>query len=345
MRRAPVGQFVLTCAMHLLSTAAHAEPATPRTSSLSWVRTSGAESCVSTPVLARSVEERLRRPVFVSAADASVSVEGLVQRTDKPAGWTATLTLRDAKGEPLGTRELHRDGADCHALDASLSLVIAVMIDPDAKADEPAPESPGPPPPVTRTVIQKQIVLVALPEKPKPTPWCFDGGAAAALLVGPLPGVAFGAQAHALLEPPRWPALEGFGMVVPQSSKDAPGGTGSVAFSLGLLGGGVCPLRHHGDRFHAYGCLQGQIGVLRASSSGFAAAAPASYRLVLASAVEARATYRVVGPFTVRAGLGLGVPWLRHRFVYEDAAGNMRELHRIAPVALQADLGMGVIFP
>src|SRR5258708_255178 len=47
-----------------------------RTSSLSWLRMPGSDSCIATQALARSVEERLGRRVFVSAAEADVSVEG-----------------------------------------------------------------------------------------------------------------------------------------------------------------------------------------------------------------------------------------------------------------------------
>lgn len=331
----------------LCAASAHAQEAKPRTSSLSWVRTPGAEGCISTPALARSVEERLRRPVFVSAAAADVSVEGLVQPSEGSGGWSVTLTLRDASGAQLGTRDLQRDGEDCRALDASLSLVIAVMIDPDARPEQaPAETEPAAsaPPAEARTVIQEKVVLVQALEKPRPTPWRFDGGAAGAIAVGPLPGAALGVEAHGLLEPPGWPSLEGFGVLYPRSVQDAPG-PGSATFALGVLGGGVCPLRHHGERLHAYACVQGQIGAITARSEGVLVGLAEESRLFLASSVAARATVRVLGPLALRAGLGVAVPWLRQRFVYEDAAGTERELHRIAPVALQADLGVGVVFP
>lgn len=335
--------------LQLAPSVARAEEPAPRTSSLSWVRPAGAEGCISTPALARSVEERLRRPVFVSAAAAHVSVEGLVRPVARPAGWTATLTLRDASGAPLGTREIHRDGADCHVLDASLALVIAVMIDPDARPDEPAPAAPTPPPapaPEPRTVVEKEIVRVEVPAKPvpPPKPWRFDGGAAATLLVGPLPGAAFGAEAHGLLVPPGWPALEGYGAIYPGSTKAIAGG-GETTVSFAVLGGGICPLQHHGDRLHAYACVQGQLGVISARSKGLTVDVPNEHLPFLASAVAMRASLRLVGPLAVRAGAGFVVPWLRHRFEYVDGAGAERELHRMAPVAFQTDLGLGVIFP
>src|SRR5690348_567896 len=67
----------------------------PRTSSLSWVRLPGAEGCVATQTLARAAEDRLGRSVFVSAAQADVSVEGRIE-PKRGGGFHAVLTLRDA---------------------------------------------------------------------------------------------------------------------------------------------------------------------------------------------------------------------------------------------------------
>lgn len=335
------------------TTRAHAQ-SQPRTSSLSWVRMSGAESCVSTQTLARSVEARLRRVVFVSAAEADVSIEGVIAPED--AGFRATITLRDANGAPLGTRELRRESGECSALDESLALIIALMIDPDARTEP--PEEPTPPPvEPPRTVIQKEIVVVQAPAKPAPKPkptWRFDGGAAMTVLVGPLPGVGLGVQAHGLLEPPApepsrrmgfWPVFEGFGAIFPAASSDATSGNGSVTFSFGVLGGGICPLRYHGDRLHLYACVQGQLGVLTARGSGFVHERSIAPRVYLASGAAGRVSLRVVGPLAVRAGVGFAIPWLRHRYVYEETDGSVSELHRLAPVAAYADVGFGVVFP
>ncbi|HRH01182.1 MAG TPA: hypothetical protein PLR99_33325, partial [Polyangiaceae bacterium] len=101
-----------------------------RTSTLGWLRLGGADACVATQPLARAVEERLGRTVFVSPADADVSVEGRIERRGQ--GFSATIVLRDAEGKALGTRTLERAEPRCEALTESLVLIIAVMIDPDA---------------------------------------------------------------------------------------------------------------------------------------------------------------------------------------------------------------------
>src|SRR5690606_16218881 len=84
------------------------------TSSLSWVRMPGAEGCASSAALARAVEERLARRVFVSAADADLAVEGRAERTQ--AGWRAVLSVTQADGTVLGERTLESAEPECEAL-------------------------------------------------------------------------------------------------------------------------------------------------------------------------------------------------------------------------------------
>ncbi|MBX3210375.1 MAG: hypothetical protein KF764_35410, partial [Labilithrix sp.] len=126
----------------LLLASADTRAADAKTSSLSWLRMPGADACVATQPLARAVEERLGRSVFVSAAEADLSVEGHVEKRTRGAssGWHAVITVRDASGATLGTRELDRADASCDAMTEPLALVIAVMIDPDAAMrPKPAP--------------------------------------------------------------------------------------------------------------------------------------------------------------------------------------------------------------
>ena len=70
--------------------------------------------------------------MFVSAAQADVSVEGHIEPKSGGPGFHAVITLRDAKGTLLGTRELSRDEKSCAEVRETIALVIAVMIDPDA---------------------------------------------------------------------------------------------------------------------------------------------------------------------------------------------------------------------
>jgi hypothetical protein len=95
MRRSLIVLAVVTAGV-----AARADP--PRTSSLTWTRATGAEDCIGALDLARAVEERLGRPVFVSASSAQLTIDGRIERRASSQGWRAVVTLRSAKGEDLG---------------------------------------------------------------------------------------------------------------------------------------------------------------------------------------------------------------------------------------------------
>lgn len=112
---------------------AHAERTALESASLSWVRLPGAEKCAGAHTLARVVEHRLGRPVFVAAAEAHHLVEGYV-RPHPQGGWQAHLSVRNDAGEVLGQRDLHVRGEDCTVLTEPLTLVIALTLYPDASA-------------------------------------------------------------------------------------------------------------------------------------------------------------------------------------------------------------------
>jgi hypothetical protein len=295
---------------------ARADEPHPRTSSLSWVRLPGAESCIATQDLARRVEARLGRSVFVSASQADVSVEGHVEPAQSHArGYRASLTLRDAHGVTLGTRDLSRDDSSCDALGEPLALVIAIMIDPDAALAKPAAAVPAPAPvapPPEPVVIEKPVYIPVPAPPPRPT-WAVDVGASFSVALGVLPSAGLGVAASGLLTPPHFFPLEGFGAAWFDT-------TGTAA-SLFDFGGGLCPLHYEGTRFHAAGCALGELGVVTATGrSPF-----------LGVALEARASLRLVGPLALRAGLSAVAP----------IVDSMRK----SVVSGTADLGLGVLFP
>src|SRR4051812_4022025 len=139
-----------------------------RTSSLSWLRMPDADACIATQALARSVEERLGRHVFVSAADADVSVEGRIEKRKSGKGWHAVITIRDGKGALLGTREVDRPDASCEGMNDPLALIIAVMIDPEAKLSSSSSPSSPPPLPPPESTAATIIIPPPLPVPPGP---------------------------------------------------------------------------------------------------------------------------------------------------------------------------------
>lgn len=109
---------------------------------LSWVRLPGAESCIGAPALAETVEKRVGHPVFSPASQATLSVEGWVEPAQRPLKWRAVVTLADANGKALGSREVLSDAESCDGVVPSLALGIALMIDPETPHEEPK-KDPG----------------------------------------------------------------------------------------------------------------------------------------------------------------------------------------------------------
>jgi hypothetical protein len=308
----------------------------PRTSSLSWVRLPGADSCVSTQDLARDVEARLRRTVFVSASSADVSVEGRIE-PKPPGGWHATISVRDDKGALLGTRNLESPAASCAEMREELAFVIAVMIDPDAAlAPKPAPVPlPAPAPaPAPVPAPAPAPAPVPAPAPPERSRWRLDTGTSVSGSLGLLPEVSFGARVDALLTPPRFIPLEGYGIVWPH---DAPvASSNGPTYWLVLLGGGLCPLTLLGERLLLYACGSGIVGLLSATAP--TSAKPAGQTPVLAAELEGRVSLRLGGPFVARAGLAFIVPILR-----EDS-GTTADPYKISVVAGTVDAGLGLFF-
>ncbi len=92
---------------------------------LSWQAPAG---CSDGADVRRAVETRLRRPVF--GGEPTLVVDGVVERSEP--GWRAHLTLRDATGALLGTRDVSSAEPECPSLDSRVTLVVALLIDPTA---------------------------------------------------------------------------------------------------------------------------------------------------------------------------------------------------------------------
>jgi hypothetical protein len=319
--------------------AAHPGHAAPRTSSLSWVRLAGADTCVSTQDLARDVETRLGRSVFVSPAQADLSVEGRIEPARGKPGWRAVVVLRDAKGVTLGTRELARDAASCDAMREPLVLVVALMIDPDASTAPPPPPPASPAPPPQTIVVEKQVpVYVAVPAPPARSPppeptWHIDVGASLAASVGLLPHVEPALAGSALVEPPSFIPLEAYGALWLDSTAD-----GGPTFALAYVGGGLCPLRYRDELLRLYACASGQLGYVKATS-------PDSAQVHVAGVVEGRGSLRLLGPIAARAGASLVVPFLRPSFDYVDTQTGAAAAFRMSAVAATIDAGLGLVMP
>ena len=301
---------------------------------------------MATQPLARAVEGRLGRSVFVSAAQADVSVEGRIERRGK--GFRATLVLRDARGEELGTREISRDDPSCEALTEPLALVIAVMIDPDASPGTPPAPEPAPPapPPAPRVIVQTRTERVYVPvpvpvEKPS---WHLiaDIALSGRLGFGLVPEVGPGLSASGLIIPLRYLGFEGRAAILLPVSAEVQGGA-QISFTHGVLGGGLCPFPVTLGRVLLSGCGLSDLGILIARPTGLPRAVNET-RITLAGGVGARASILLAAPLTVRLGVDAMVPLLRESFVITGPAGDEIEVFRQSPITVAVDVGLGVSF-
>ncbi|MBL9025726.1 MAG: hypothetical protein JNL21_26260 [Myxococcales bacterium] len=321
-----------------------------KTASLGWTRLDGAEGCVGTRELAEGVEKILRRPVFVSAAQADLAIEGRAEKLGQGTGFKAVLAVADAAGKPLGTRELTTESSDCHALDEQVALAVALMVDPEGALapPPPPPEKEDPPPPPPPPIEKKVYVPVPVPTKPEPQeePWRGDVFAGFTLGFGWLPRVAPGANVGASLEPPWFFPIEATLKFFAPQTIEAPRGATILFYSFqgALLG---CPLRHGGSIGEIRACAGLEGGFLMGDGDGFDTEPTdtSPLRAQLGATVKGRAEIKVVGPFHLGLATGVTVPFFRDEFVYTGAGGGEAFVFQQAPVAGTLDFFAMLAFP
>jgi len=256
--RGVIGRAAWIAASCLVVHVANADPIAYR---VLWTRSGGSEACIETPALIAGVEARLGRSLGAAGSDARV-VDGSVERTET-GGFHARILVRDERGATLGERELDEPSADCRALDAKLTLVIALAIDPDAvarTAADPAPISPivtppVPPPPVTPPPV------ATTPS----SPWHVELGVFGVGAYGVMPGVGAATGIAVTIDAPRVPAVvaSASAWLPDRTSVDA----GGSRFTR--IGGGleVCPSLLARGRAELAICAG--VDVARMTATGF----------------------------------------------------------------------------
>lgn len=288
--------------------------AAPATSTLSWVRLDGAESCVAAPELAAEVETRLGRAVFVPPADAVVAVEGHVEHTE--GVWRGVLRMTDHGGTVLGERVVESRAATCEELGHVVAVTLALLIDPD-----PAPAEPAPPPPP------------ALPPPPAPA-WHTDVHAALTGGWGLVPGVTLGGSATVAVTPPRFVPVLATGELVPYGT-DA---DGVVTFTRATGGLGLCPLAAAPGRLLLRACVGVDAGAIFVVAS--TEPLDADEWVLVEGRVSARGSWRVWGPLLVDLAVHGVVPFRAVTFRTDAGA----EVYAPPPVAVLGDVGIGARF-
>lgn len=337
--RAP-NVLVSAAALALACTASWTSTATAQVATsearLEIVRDEATRSCISERALERSVERRLRRKVFGNEARFSVRLS--FERSD--GAWLANLELWDAEGL-LGKRQLSTEARHCSALDDSLALVVALLVDTPPEREPPTPDAPAPepaPPPPPR----RRPTPIRVPEEsfaPR-EPLGFGVRGSALVVFGLVPGWGLGAEVAAELAFPRGPrVIAAFDATL---TRDRSGSRGGAEFDARRVGLELCGLGGAWGAFSVEPCVGQRVGWLGARGFDFDRNLETT-RLYYAIAAGADAGL-TLGGVLLAAGVRGEFPLTRDRFSERISGEERKELFRVAPIVASARIGIGVRF-
>ncbi len=270
----------------------------------------GAEACVPQAALEGAISALLGYDPFAGRAAPDREVE--LSITPEANGFSARLTLRDARGTFLGERTLAVMAGGCEDLTEALALALATAIDPVRLAAR-APVAPAPAAPASPAapapVCEAQAPPPAPPRPAAPPPELTASlGALGAL--GAAPRLNPGALLDLTLRFPRFALMLGGRADWPASASF---GGGNV--STALLTGEIAPCFRAGG-FGA--CALALVGSETAAASGLPGSTP---RAAFYAAAGARllGEWTIAGPFAVRAAADLTAPLTRENVLVGDA--------------------------
>lgn len=325
----------------VLSLAGHAFSLTPIASaSLTVTRDPPSESCMSSKALERAVEERLGRDVFrPSGEEIAVSV-GFSREASE---FVAVITLRDAKGRALGVREIRSSARHCSALDESVPLVVALLV--DAPPDPPEPEpvqaplgevAPPPKPPEPPRPIRLSIPSATHAPR-APIRWELNLAAVGSL--GMLPNLGAGLELGFGADIPALTRLRAFvGGYLPNRER-RPGTASGVELSLFRAGLELCPVESASGAFVAVACVGQVLSRVQADGFGFYENESGT-RIQFGLRAGAAAMLGVGGGLHLRAGLAVEVPLQRTHYAFRSVEGQREFLYRSAPFGGSGELGV-----
>lgn len=332
--------------MSLSFPSASARAEAPRTAALTWTRGAGAEACADVQAVARAVDARLGREVFVSPAHAELFVEGTISRVGEQ--WHVSVAMHDAAGGDLGTREFD-EAADaeggCAHLSPSITLVLSLMIDPEAEARVAAAEAAGTPaapapPPVEAPPPSPQ------PEPPTPAVEApstrFSLGAGALLGAGFLPRASLGAVIRLGAQVPRVSTFTLEARLVPSMTLNAgSGATANVSRTTALLA--ICPIALGPRAVQVRACAGVEAGVTNSVGIGFDTN-ESSLSFASSALLRATVTLRLYENLVLDLGVTGGVALSRPQFSAVDSHAVKYELYTTAPATISGEALLGLDF-
>ena len=335
----------------LVQRPARATDATPASARLEVVKGPDAAQCIDQKALTQAVEVRLQRPAFDERLPATLRVRVNLER--QPAGWTAELTMLDGSGVFLGQRSLVTAARHCSALDDSLALVVALLVDapprpPLAEPTQPmqptgpasAPSQPVQPPEATPAPA---TIRVPRDTPARREPWRFNVSGEGIAAFGILPGVGWGAELGLGAKSPLLPELRVF--VGIYAERDEPraaansGANSGARFGFANLGLELCPLGIPLGPLRWFGCAGQALGRLRVTAYGFdenTTTHHLTYALLARTGLEMPLFSRLSARLAARAEL----PLARGVFSYGARDGSERGLFETKPVTAVLDLGL-----
>jgi len=313
------------------------------------------ETCGGLAMLEEGVERRLERDALTSEDTADGS---LVVTIDPRPGsqWQVHIVERDASGAETGQRDVLIDAEDCAKGVETLAVVLAIMIGPPRSLPGPPPGLPPPPPPAP---VEKSEPPPARPRAPEAPPaakaeaarpaarWSASPVVGLSAGSGILPGISWGIEGGVLVHPPLhrisfiaraevWPSRAAG--TQPEVRLDR--------LSLSLL---ACHRTVRRSAATLDLCTGVDGGWLEASAPAIRGVSRSATRALVDVPLEARLAFAVLRPSRrIRiepfAAAQLAVLVLRDRFVVRDRLDREVTLHRSAPIALTATLGLAVHF-
>ncbi|AKF85317.1 hypothetical protein MFUL124B02_11235 [Myxococcus fulvus 124B02] len=327
--------LVLGVVLPLLATAS------PAPSSARWgLHWNAPSECIQAAPLARAVEARLGRSVFGALPD--VLIHGVLEQASS-SGWSARLTLVDARGTVLGSRDIDSAAPACADIERRLVLVLALMIDPEALRPreptvapselEPASEDAAPPPDARPdpTVDEAPLDEASPPTRAAPWPGRSTVSITGLATTGFSDGLAWGGRLG-WRGAGRVTWLVGLS-VVPWARSEL--GDGRVDLTLATPEVGLCPLVVGDSRWEVSACATAAFSFVMADSQGTSVD---EVDLLVRGDALARAQWALrLGRTTgLHVGGGASVGWLRPslplRSAWEGRLG--------APLSAFVELGL-----
>jgi hypothetical protein len=350
--------WALVCGWLLTQHLAHAKSPVSASARLELVKAPGTEPCLDRQSLSRAVEARLQRRAFRADLPATLYVNISITRSGD--AWSALLRMHDGSGAFLGRRSIVTRAADCSALDDSLALVVALLVDsppaPVPHSDEgsavraepeKAPPKTAPLPASTAAKApqnQETSTIHLPPDTPAPrAPWSFSLAAEGSGAFGMLPGFAPGVELGFGAKAPTLPEIRLFGGVYAQREQQSnrPGPESGARFDFAYVGLELCPVSRQFGAFEWFVCAGQSLGRLKVASFGFdenLTSGHLSYALLVRSGVQLALASRLAA----RLGIRAEVPFSRGVFSYGAVDGSQQELFETKPVTAVLDLGLVV---